>query len=200
MSRFSRFFVCMLSKSFIPSCSYTTHFFSRIDRERSLALALSSLPSPFPFFPPKMRYFKLMKFARFSTFSSSLPLPPFFNFDMSSMQTSTPAASTVSKEKPWHAAFPAPLSSLENGTLSSITVSQLQEKVKAQRDLSKRDFLVVDVRRTDFEVRSFLCEAFFSSSHSLALCIIADFLASRNPGCVHSRSCQSTGSIILRHA
>ncbi|GAA5885071.1 hypothetical protein JCM16303_006390 [Sporobolomyces ruberrimus] len=60
-------------------------------------------------------------------------------------------APTASEEKPWHAAFPAPVSTLKDGSLASITVSQLREKIEQQTDLSKRDFLVVDVRRTDFE-------------------------------------------------
>jgi hypothetical protein len=73
---------------------------------------------------------------------------------MSSAQSPSPAAVAAQKgeEKPWHADFPTPKSSLSNGTLSSISVSQLFEKIKQQNDLKKRDFLVVDVRRTDFEV------------------------------------------------
>jgi hypothetical protein len=80
---------------------------------------------------------------------------------MFSVQTPPPAASQQSEgeEKPWYSAFPTPKSSLSNGTLSSITVSQLLEKIKQQNDLKKRDFLVVDVRRTDFEasLRSIKC-------------------------------------------
>ncbi|GAA5980240.1 hypothetical protein JCM5350_000884 [Sporobolomyces pararoseus] len=55
------------------------------------------------------------------------------------------------EEKPWHAAFPTPQSSLQDSTLSSISVSHLRDQIREQPDLSKRDFLVVDVRRTDFE-------------------------------------------------
>ncbi|GAA5960737.1 hypothetical protein JCM3765_007311 [Sporobolomyces pararoseus] len=55
------------------------------------------------------------------------------------------------EEKPWHSAFPTPKSSLKDSTLSSISVSQLRDKIRQESDLSKREFLVVDVRRTDFE-------------------------------------------------
>ncbi|GAA5928871.1 uncharacterized protein JCM15063_003991 [Sporobolomyces koalae] len=54
-------------------------------------------------------------------------------------------------EQPWHAAFPTPTSSLKDGTLVSITVDELQKKIRDQPTLDKRDFLVVDVRRTDFD-------------------------------------------------
>ncbi|GAA5832638.1 hypothetical protein JCM5353_006703 [Sporobolomyces roseus] len=69
-------------------------------------------------------------------------------FSVQPPPTTTPS---TSEEKPWHSAFPSPTSSLKDNTLSSITVSELREKVEQQSDLSKRDFLVVDVRRTDFE-------------------------------------------------
>ncbi|GAA5824058.1 hypothetical protein JCM11251_001504 [Rhodosporidiobolus azoricus] len=56
-------------------------------------------------------------------------------------------------EKPWHAAFPSPRASLADQTLSSITAEELRAKFdeSEDKDLSKRDWLVVDVRRTDFE-------------------------------------------------
>ncbi|CEQ39147.1 SPOSA6832_00650, partial [Sporobolomyces salmonicolor] len=57
------------------------------------------------------------------------------------------------EETPWHAAFPTPTASLSNSTLSSISAPELRELVLAQPELEQREFLVVDVRRTDFEVR-----------------------------------------------
>ncbi|GAA6015048.1 hypothetical protein JCM11491_001640 [Sporobolomyces phaffii] len=62
-----------------------------------------------------------------------------------------PAAAPPSDEKPWHAAFPTPTSSLANGTLASITPAALRDEINRQPRLEERDFLVVDVRRTDFE-------------------------------------------------
>ncbi|GAA5918183.1 hypothetical protein JCM1841_005291 [Sporobolomyces salmonicolor] len=55
------------------------------------------------------------------------------------------------EETPWHAAFPTPTASLSNSTLSSISAPELRELVLAQPELEQREFLVVDVRRTDFE-------------------------------------------------
>ncbi|GAA5899190.1 hypothetical protein JCM6882_009279 [Rhodosporidiobolus microsporus] len=57
------------------------------------------------------------------------------------------------EEKPWHAAFPTPAASLADNTLDSITAEDLRAKMDAAGadDLSKRDWVVVDVRRTDFE-------------------------------------------------
>ncbi|GAA5964682.1 hypothetical protein JCM21900_000330 [Sporobolomyces salmonicolor] len=55
------------------------------------------------------------------------------------------------EETPWHAAFPTPTASLSNSTLSGISAPELRELVLAQPELGQREFLVVDVRRTDFE-------------------------------------------------
>jgi len=85
---------------------------------------------------------------RLSSSSSSI------HSKMSSVQPPRTTTASTGEEKPWHADFPTPTSSLKDNSLSSITVSELREKVKQQSDLSKRDFLVVDVRRTDFEVRT----------------------------------------------
>ncbi|GAA5879851.1 hypothetical protein JCM1840_006973 [Sporobolomyces johnsonii] len=60
-------------------------------------------------------------------------------------------AQQTPEETPWHAAFPTPTASLSNSTLSSISAPELRELLVAQPELDKREFLVVDVRRTDFE-------------------------------------------------
>lgn len=65
---------------------------------------------------------------------------------------------STTAEQPWHAAFPTPSSDPPR-----ITSEELHQLIGAQPDLSKRDFLVVDVRRTDFEVRG-------SSSNTLNRC------------------------------
>ncbi|GAA6015361.1 hypothetical protein JCM10207_008962 [Rhodosporidiobolus poonsookiae] len=57
-------------------------------------------------------------------------------------------------ETPWHAAFPTPSASLSPSSpspLASLSAADLKQRIDLQPDLSQRDFLVVDVRRTDFE-------------------------------------------------
>jgi hypothetical protein len=51
------------------------------------------------------------------------------------------------EEKPWHAAFPVPSS-----TPARVEAEELKQWVDAKPELDGRDWLVVDVRRTDFEV------------------------------------------------
>lgn len=65
----------------------------------------------------------------------------------------TPAGPKDANEKPWHAAFPTPTRSLDDGSLSTVTARELREWVVRRKNLEEKDFLVVDVRRTDFEVR-----------------------------------------------
>lgn len=53
-------------------------------------------------------------------------------------------------DKPWYAAFPAPLRSVAEGTLATMSAQELRQRLL---DGPKEDdLLVVDVRRTDFEV------------------------------------------------
>ncbi|BGP16157.1 hypothetical protein JCM10213v2_004152 [Rhodosporidiobolus nylandii] len=60
----------------------------------------------------------------------------------------------TSSEAPWHAAFPTPSASIATGTLANISPQELKQKLEYEPDLAKRSFVVVDVRRTDFEVRA----------------------------------------------
>ncbi|GAA5907829.1 uncharacterized protein JCM6883_001906 [Sporobolomyces salmoneus] len=110
-----------------------------------------------------------------------------------------PAASALptgsnAEEKPWHAAFPTPRSSLNDGTLSSITTAELREKIKQQSDLSKRDFLVVDVRRTDFE-DGFIRGAVNLPAHSFypTLDSLVPFLSSYKQVIFHCQSSSGRG-------
>ncbi|GAA5941462.1 hypothetical protein JCM10213_006092 [Rhodosporidiobolus nylandii] len=57
----------------------------------------------------------------------------------------------TSSEAPWHAAFPTPSASIATGTLANISPQELKQKLEYEPDLAKRSFVVVDVRRTDFE-------------------------------------------------
>lgn len=61
--------------------------------------------------------------------------------------------SIAAKEPSWHAALPLPLSVIEGDNL--VTSAVLYEKMMnlKRNEGMKADFLVVDVRRTDFEVR-----------------------------------------------
>jgi hypothetical protein len=67
----------------------------------------------------------------------------------------TPAGPKTENEKPWHAAFPTPTRSLDDGSLSTVTAQELREWMTRRKSLEEeKDYLVVDVRRTDFEVSS----------------------------------------------
>ena len=57
--------------------------------------------------------------------------------------------STHSSTTPWHAAFPQP-ASMEG--LEKITPSALKDIMSDSSKISGKDYLVVDARRTDFEV------------------------------------------------
>jgi len=129
------------------------------------------------------------------TISSLLPSSLYSTRRMFSVQPPPPAASQQQEgeEKSWYSAFPTPKSSLSNGTLSSITVSQLLEKIKQQSDLKKGDYLVVDVRRTDFEVSLY-------RSNIEPLKLTRRTLRERWVGCLHSRSSKSTCTFVLSDA
>lgn len=63
------------------------------------------------------------------------------------MSTGADGTAPPVEEKPWHAAFPAPVSTPEQ-----VEAEVLKQQMDEQ-PASERDFIVVDVRRTDFEVR-----------------------------------------------
>ncbi|GAA5891944.1 hypothetical protein JCM5296_004639 [Sporobolomyces johnsonii] len=65
----------------------------------------------------------------------------------------------------WHAAFPTPSAHLENSSLAPITAAELRDLILSQPRLDQRDFLVVDVRRTDFE-NAFVAGAVNLPAHS----------------------------------
>lgn len=50
-------------------------------------------------------------------------------------------------ERPWHAEFPNP-----NSTAGSISREELLQLLRDDSKVPGRDFLSIDVRRTDFEV------------------------------------------------
>ncbi|BGP40582.1 hypothetical protein JCM10450v2_004585 [Rhodotorula kratochvilovae] len=54
-------------------------------------------------------------------------------------------------EAPWHAAFPAPTATLADNTLAAISIDELKTRLTSS-NTAKEDVLVVDVRRTDFEI------------------------------------------------
>jgi hypothetical protein len=55
------------------------------------------------------------------------------------------------QDRPWHAAFPLPVSNLKDGTLASLTAQELWAVIEQERGAPVgRSYLVVDVRRVDF--------------------------------------------------
>jgi hypothetical protein len=64
-----------------------------------------------------------------------------------SMATSNPSVSEPAVEKPWHAAYPAPKTIAAVITRESLLSWMLEGKIAG------KDFVLVDLRRTDFEVR-----------------------------------------------
>lgn len=64
-----------------------------------------------------------------------------------------PQAPRDATDKPWHAAFPAPTKSLDDGSLPTVSAPELRDWIARRPSLEEKDFVVVDVRRTDFEVR-----------------------------------------------
>ena len=63
------------------------------------------------------------------------------------MATSNPTVGEPIAEKPWHAAYPAPKTTAAVITRESLLSWMLEGKVAG------KDFVLVDLRRTDFEVR-----------------------------------------------
>ena len=62
---------------------------------------------------------------------------------------STFVSNTMSAELPWHAAYPAP-----RGAAPSISREELLQWIREGKQAGK-DFLLVDLRRTDYEVWQF---------------------------------------------
>lgn len=53
--------------------------------------------------------------------------------------------------QPWHAAYPPP----KNAQPASLTREELLQMIKAADSVAKRDFVLVDLRRTDLVVSFF---------------------------------------------
>ncbi|GAA5964658.1 hypothetical protein JCM21900_005008 [Sporobolomyces salmonicolor] len=77
----------------------------------------------------------------------------------------TEAAQPRNNPRSWHAAFPTPTASLENSSLAPITPETLRELILDQPRPDQRDFLIVDVRRADFE-KAFVMGAVNLPAHS----------------------------------
>jgi hypothetical protein len=69
------------------------------------------------------------------------------------MASSEPPAVPVDEERPWHAAYPAP-----TAAASIVTREMVMSWMQAGR-LPGKDFVLVDLRRTDYEV-SLSCPLF----------------------------------------
>lgn len=75
-------------------------------------------------------------------------------FDLQTCTMTTPQAPAKqddANDKPWYAAFPAPTRSVADGTLDTVSAHELRQRLLD--GLKSDELLVVDVRRTDFEVR-----------------------------------------------
>jgi arsenical-resistance protein 2 len=66
-------------------------------------------------------------------------------------------------ELPWHATLPAPRATLAQNSLKALSIEELAVRMRTA-PASRKDLLVVDVRRTDFEVG---CPAFVSTTFIL---------------------------------
>jgi len=65
--------------------------------------------------------------------------------------TTNPTTETAAAAPPWHAAFPAPKSEVV-----TITREEVLGMLKGQTgEVAGKDFVLVDLRRNDFEVRLF---------------------------------------------
>jgi len=65
--------------------------------------------------------------------------------------TTNPTTETAAAAPPWHAAFPAPKSEVV-----TITREEVLGMLKGQTgEVAGKDFVLVDLRRNDFEVRPF---------------------------------------------
>jgi hypothetical protein len=97
-------------------------------------------------------------------------------------EASAIANAAPSNEPAWHASLPQPVSRPKN-----ITAEELKALITKEGAVSGRDYIVVDVRRTDFEVRCSLyplngpnlwkIECLYQRSFELASSIILSNLA-----------------------
>jgi arsenical-resistance protein 2 len=59
----------------------------------------------------------------------------------------------VAATLPWHAAYPAPRTAEPRGIAREEVLAMLKAQLKDQNSSGLRDFLLVDLRRVDHEVR-----------------------------------------------
>lgn len=88
---------------------------------------------------------------------------PVHTVKMSAPQPTEPAT-TVAPPVPWHAAYPAPRKAEPLGATREEVLAMLKAQREAQNSGDKRDFLLVDLRRVDHEVRQHLHNSCFGRS------------------------------------
>ena len=112
------------------------------------------------------------------------------------------SSQAAAPEVPWHAAFPAPKASFADGTLASLTTDELHHALTAS-ETTKASTLIVDVRRTDFEVRSPFPRSSPTSSSSSSTrrraAPLTTCLLFATDG-LHSRGSQPAGPLVLPDA
>ena len=69
------------------------------------------------------------------------------------MSTSQSTEPTTAAALPWHAAYPAPRKAEQQGTTREEVLVMLKSQLGAQNSGDVRDFVLVDLRRVDHEVR-----------------------------------------------
>jgi arsenical-resistance protein 2 len=71
---------------------------------------------------------------------------------MSVSQPTESTAAALAPPPPWHAAYPAPRKPEQQGATREEVLAMLESQLKDQNRSGPRDFVLVDLRRTDHEV------------------------------------------------
>lgn len=80
-------------------------------------------------------------------------LPRSCSARMSAPQPTEPTTTVAPTPPPWHAAYPAPRNAEPLGATREEVLAMLKAQLKDQNSSCPRDFVLVDLRRTDHEVR-----------------------------------------------
>ena len=76
-----------------------------------------------------------------------------FPANMSTAQSTEPTTTAPAPALPWHAAYPAPRKAEQQGTTREEVLAMLKTQLGDQKGGGVRDFVLVDLRRVDHEVR-----------------------------------------------
>jgi hypothetical protein len=128
---------------------------------------------------------------------SFVPTPTFFRRALHSLSRTYPAkmsasqpaepATTVAPTLPWHAAYPAPRKAEPLGTKREEVLAMLRAQRKDQNSSGTRDFLLVDLRRVDHEVRHIFPFSYLKYPHIQPLAYVGRCWQHSSTGRHHSR-------------